>query len=63
MAGAGLGLGYMYYGERHIWEPLIRKIHQIRDNSRGNGGGEGGTFMWNESRQPESNKWSGWFSK
>ncbi|KAF1802686.1 hypothetical protein FB192DRAFT_1379301 [Mucor lusitanicus] len=68
LAGAGLGLGYMYYGEKHIWEPLIRKIHQVRENSRGNGrgrGGEGGTFMWTEPRQPAdtTSKWTGWFNK
>lgn len=66
LAGASLGLGYMYYGEKHIWEPLISKIHQVRENSgRGNRGGEGGNFMWTEPRQqPKSdNRWTGWFSR
>lgn len=57
----------MYYGEKHIWEPLVRKIHQVRENSSSNRGGRGerGNFMWTESRQTnqEQNKWTGWFSK
>lgn len=56
----------MYYGEQHIWAPLIRKIHQVRENSSSNGKGEGGNFMWTEPRQLKSeqpNKWTGWFSK
>lgn len=66
LAGAGLGLGYMYYGEKHIWEPLISKIHQVRENSgRGSRGGEGGNFMWTEPRQQSKsdNRWTGWFSR
>ncbi|CAO3617849.1 unnamed protein product [Mucor hiemalis] len=63
LAGAGLGLGYMYYGEKHIWEPLVNKIHQVRENSRGSKGGEGGNFMWTEPRQSKPDRWTGWFSK
>ncbi|KAI7891190.1 uncharacterized protein EV154DRAFT_508960 [Mucor mucedo] len=67
LAGASLGMGYIYYGEQHVWEPLIRKIHAIRENSRGNNGkGDGGNFMWTEPRQlksEQSSKWTGWFNK
>ncbi|CEP12631.1 hypothetical protein [Parasitella parasitica] len=64
LAGASLGLAYTYHGERHVWGPLIRKIHEIREDSRRNGRSNGeGSFMWNEPRQPESNKWSGWFNR
>ncbi|KAI9478732.1 MAG: hypothetical protein EXX96DRAFT_572027 [Benjaminiella poitrasii] len=71
LSGAGLGLGYMMYGERYIWGPLVRKIHEIRTNSNNNrrgkkGGGNNGAFMLLESRQPEkiqSSKWPGWFKK
>ncbi|KAG2213948.1 hypothetical protein INT47_001217 [Mucor saturninus] len=67
LAGASLGMGYIYYGEQHVWEPLIRKIHAIRENSSGNNGkGDGGNFMWTEPRQlksEQSSKWTGWFNK
>jgi hypothetical protein len=66
LAGAGLGLAYMHYGETHVWAPLIRKIHEARELSENNkrGGNNNGRFMWTESRQPEdSNRWSGWFRK
>ena len=53
----------MYYGERHLWEPMVRKIHQVRDSRKNNGGGEGGTFMWTEPTQRDNTKWTGWFSK
>jgi hypothetical protein len=65
LAGASFGLIYTYYGAQGIWTPLVRKIHDIRHNGRGNNGGEGGTYMWLEPRQPpvQTNKWSGWFNK
>jgi hypothetical protein len=59
----------MYYGETHIWGPLVRKVHEIRENNGrgGRGGSEGGNFMWTEPRQPEQTqsykKWTGWFNK
>lgn len=69
MAGASIGMGYMYYGEQHIWTPLVRKIHEVRENSnrKNQGGkGDGGNFMWTEPRQieqPPKSKWTGWFGK
>ncbi|KAG2229506.1 hypothetical protein INT48_004340, partial [Thamnidium elegans] len=68
LAGASIGMGYMYYGEQHIWAPLIRKIHQVRENSGNNNGGKGngGNFLWTEPRQSEkvqTSKWTGWFGK
>ncbi|KAG2221178.1 hypothetical protein INT45_007755 [Circinella minor] len=32
LAGAGLGVYYMHYGPQHIWQPLVRKVHEIRGN-------------------------------
>ncbi|CEG63947.1 hypothetical protein RMATCC62417_01010 [Rhizopus microsporus] len=68
LAGAGLGIGYTYYGERHIWAPLVRKVHEIRENSRNGGGrGQGGVYMLTETQQrPETmqsqtRKWTKWF--
>jgi hypothetical protein len=57
----------MYYGEQHVWGPLIRKIHKVRENNRNSKGGkgEGGNFMWAEPKQlkqEQSNKWTGWYS-
>ncbi|KAI9345410.1 hypothetical protein BD770DRAFT_397006 [Pilaira anomala] len=69
LAGASIGMGYMYYGEQHIWTPLVRKIHEVRENSNSKnqgGKGDGGNFMWTESRQieqPQKSKWTGWFGK
>lgn len=57
----------MYYGQNLLWEPLVQKVHQIRESNRRGGGSEGGTFMWTESRQIEQTqpykKWTGWFNK
>ncbi|KAG1152063.1 hypothetical protein G6F37_000581 [Rhizopus arrhizus] len=68
LAGAGLGIGYMHYGEQHIWGPLVRKVHEIRENSRNGGGkGQGGVYMLtepkqkHESAQPQTTKWTKWF--
>ncbi|KAG1169532.1 hypothetical protein G6F70_008316 [Rhizopus microsporus] len=68
LAGAGLGIGYTYYGERHIWAPLVRKVHEIRENSRNGGGrGQGGVYIFTETQQrPETmqsqtRKWTKWF--
>lgn len=58
----------MHYGEQHIWGPLVRKVHEIRENSRNGGGkGQGGVYMLtepkqkHESAQPQTTKWTKWF--
>ncbi|KAI8085023.1 uncharacterized protein BX664DRAFT_266366 [Halteromyces radiatus] len=30
LAGASIGLGYLAYGQQHLWQPLVRNIHEIR---------------------------------
>ncbi|KAF7721083.1 hypothetical protein EC973_005423 [Apophysomyces ossiformis] len=30
LAGAGLGLSYMTYGQQHLWQPLLKKVHEVR---------------------------------
>ncbi|KAI9247823.1 hypothetical protein BY458DRAFT_526877 [Sporodiniella umbellata] len=46
LAGAGIGIGYMCYGEQYIWGPIVRKAHEIRESSQnGNGRGQGGIYM------------------
>ncbi|ORZ10437.1 hypothetical protein BCR42DRAFT_333649 [Absidia repens] len=30
LAGASIGLGYLAYGQQHVWQPLIKNIHAIR---------------------------------
>ncbi|CAO3587329.1 unnamed protein product [Absidia cylindrospora] len=30
LAGASIGLGYMAYGQQHLWQPLVKNIHDIR---------------------------------
>ncbi|CAO3685690.1 unnamed protein product [Rhizopus stolonifer] len=68
LAGASIGIGYMCYGEQHIWGPLVRKVHEIRENSRNGGGkGQGGIYMLGQPKelpepiQPQTKKWTKWF--
>ncbi|KAI8365354.1 uncharacterized protein BYT42DRAFT_550216 [Radiomyces spectabilis] len=42
LAGAGIGLGYLTFGEQYMWQPLVRKIREIRSKRRGGGGGGSG---------------------
>lgn len=59
-------MAYLVSGERHIWAPLVQKIHQVRQGSKGSDNVDNGNFLWTEPRQPEQKKksvWSGWFNK
>ncbi|KAG0165143.1 hypothetical protein DFQ30_008910 [Apophysomyces sp. BC1015] len=32
LAGAGIGLAYMNYGQQHLWQPLLKKVREVRYN-------------------------------